>query len=202
MYKKFSARTTPFPHSHQKNLLEQTPAEASPTLWYPPCCQSCSGSVGARLEPLCGSHWPAYLLLLLLSWFSTLHILRMKTQTRNWLAVRNSEPSKTISQFCPCILGPYQYITNTLLLSHSKTPKVLYFSQDFYFMSTYPELFLVPTCLAFNLHLYFLHLCNQILPYLGSPFLTFLSLDLVLIWTSWVALVNQRLKWTDFYCII
>ena len=50
MYKKFSARTTPFPHSYQKNLLEQTPAETTPTLWYPPCCQSCSGSVGDQTQ--------------------------------------------------------------------------------------------------------------------------------------------------------
>lgn len=51
-------------------------------------------------------------------------------------------------------------------------------------MSTYPELFLVLTYLAFNPHLYFLHLCNQILPYLGSPCLTFLSLDLISFLTS------------------
>lgn len=51
-------------------------------------------------------------------------------------------------------------------------------------MSTYLELFLVLTCLAFNPHLYFLHLCNQILPYLSSPFLPFLSLDLILFLTA------------------
>ena len=88
-----------------------------------------------KLKPLFGSHWPAYLLLLLFSWFSTLHILlRMNTQTRK-LAVRNSEPSKTISQFCPCILGPYQYITNTLLLSHCQDPQgPLFFSRLLFYV--------------------------------------------------------------------